>query len=256
MSELAKQLGQGDDMIMFEKLEFNRRHETIGLESDGRIHFWKTGPLYNWIQYNQTHPLTRRQLKKYELKYIKHYFECLKYEESNTIEESYIKDVYDRYIKQNGNVDAFLKFEARALLNLQDFAEHFKNYKQDKQLLQYERKQAEKELGKKIPGSWLIRNSSFNRQNDKLKSELLKKLGIKFYALSFVDQSHEIKHMLFSHFPGRGWAISGNNVIFEGKTVKPSPNETYFVCFCDMLSYILQKHQLKFSMVKNNYFNK
>jgi hypothetical protein len=232
-----------------------KRHGTVALESQGRIHFWNTEALYGWISVNKTHPITRKILDKYEIDYVEHYFKCLKFEEQMQITDNFTKTIYETFIKANGKLPDNLLFISRVVLNLQDFAEHFKNYQETDNELQFERKQAEKELNKKIIGTWLIRNSSVNRPINQKHSELLKKLGIKTFALSFVDKQGSIKHLLFGHFPGKGWAYCGNGIKFTCNSVKPNIKTKYFPCFCDLIIHILKRCDLTFEKVSTNYYS-
>lgn len=140
------------------------------------------------------------------------------------------------------------KFEtARYFMFPHDLYGHFKNYERDtsliKEFIRYERADAEKALKEsKTRGIWLLRHSSYNRDDKGTHKLKVEQYGVRYFALSFVDKLNgSIKHTLFKYTPGIGWSAK-----FAGK-------KFYHVHFVDMLNALLKNYGLEYANIKSDY---
>lgn len=242
----ARKLNESSDRITLEPLPLNetetKRHETVAMEGHGRLHLWRTSSLYEWLVNNNTHPLTRRSLNLFELAYVEAYFNFLLFEEANqTLDDN---RVYQSFIESGGELKDQELLAARALLSPYHFADHFKEYKPLPAVIRYEREQAERYLNDSCNGSWLLRYSSLNRPASQAARELIERLGIEYYAISYTVP--KIQHTLIMHRPGWGWAVI-KDVTYGERKVYPESAGGYSVCFIDLLLKTIKRLDLKFS---------
>lgn len=252
MKELATNLNESTDRITLEPLAFKNpccnTHESVALEADGRIQFWDTVSLLGWLSIKKIHPLTRRELSRYESNYVNHYHDCLVFEKDHDYDEN---ELCTKLIINEGNICNDELLAARALLTPRNFAKHFRDFSPIDDDLHFERTQAESCLKRSSLGKWLIRHSAYNRPA-KEHCELLKLLGIQYFAISFnvmKDGKKVIKHLLILHRPGWGWAKI-TDVEYTNKTVKPvfmGNTKRYYVCFLDLLLRIVKMCELRFA---------
>ncbi|KKL59417.1 hypothetical protein LCGC14_2215580 [marine sediment metagenome] len=258
MRKTATQLGESEDRITLEPLsilqETTYRHATIALAADGCIHYWDTMALFTWINSNPTHPWSRRPLAAHEIAYITHYHLCLTLEQARLINE---EDICKRFIAAEGHLEEEERLVARATLSPRNFADHFQDYPPLPEILRYERAQAKYGLDKSVIGVWLLRYSAFNRPLEISNQQLLSKLGLKYYVLSYNKANDnndnndvtvkQIHHILILHRPGHGWAHI-SDVRYANNTVIPVYyEEKYYLCFVDILLKIIQSTNLKFA---------
>ena len=250
MRENAQALEETVDRITLEPIDFDSttRHATIALEAEGRIQYWDTEALYNWITTNNKHPLLNYTLSYHELNYINHYHSCLTLEKDHPLNE---KTILDKFILSDGYIDEPERLKARAALSPRNFADHFKDFLPLENDIVYERTQAEKLLSQSTYENWLIRHSSLNRPSNPNHQQLIDRLGLQYYVISFncTEQGQKrIIHILILHRPGWGWArIRG--ITYTKHTVIPSFSglEQYDVCFTDILLRIIRSENLRLS---------
>jgi hypothetical protein len=118
-----------------------------------------------------------------------------------------------------------------------DFQEHFRSFDpKDSNSEVYERDLAEKALiNSGEIGSWLIRHSSKNRPESKDMQNYLNNFGIRYYAISYLESSSKIKHLLINKEVGVGWNFSDTEQFHT------------FTNFLECLEYILIIFDLKYS---------
>lgn len=129
----------------------------------------------------------------------------------------------------------------RCFLTITDYQSHFREFNPlDSESEQYERDLAEKALitGMKS-GLWLLRHSSKNRPQTETEVKNLRKMGIRYYALSYVDNDYKIQHVLIKQSVGLGW--HGYDKIFP--------------CFLDCLEYLLMIYDIPYSKRIDAYIN-
>ncbi len=163
------------------------------------------------------------------------------------------KAIYNNFIAAEGHLEGDALLEARAILAPRNFADHFKDYPPLLDNIRYERSQAEDHLQRSGVGHWLLRHSSLNRPSPD-HCELVKKLGLQYYAVSYNNGQKVIKHVLILHRPGWGWAIV-SNAGYTATTVHPVfvGRDTYYLCFVDILLAIIRKANLCFANQANGY---
>ncbi len=79
-------------------------------------------------------------------------------------------------------------------------------------------------------GKWLLRHSSRNRPTDINEQNRLQQLGIRYYALSYIDRNMKIKHVLITFQVGKGWY-----------------NRIWYTNFLDVLEETLLQQGLRFN---------
>jgi hypothetical protein len=120
-----------------------------------------------------------------------------------------------------------------------DFQSHFRDFNsQDSKQEAYERDLAEKALRQRGSiGSWLLRHSSLNRPVTLEARNRLKRLGIRYYAISFITPTFQIEHRLITYHIGRGF-------LFQ---------KQWFTNFLDTLEFILGFLNLSFGRWISDY---
>ena len=230
--KIAEYLDEDTDRITLESLVLNDHHSSVALETNGRVQYWDTVALHTSINSRELfncHPVTRRRLNDAEVNYINHYYKCF-----NLLQNRINVNVEEILNNLQENTEL-----ARAVLTPYDFPV-FKKYLENG-FTRFERVAAEKELAESAPGTWGLRYSSFNRTIDKKVKE---RLGLKFYAISFLNNLTIVNHVLILHQPGWGWCqitgivcktepeISINPFIDQGSPPK------YYPCFFDVLQFV------------------
>lgn len=241
-----KALNETDDRITGESLNTNHRHGIVALGAAGRLQYWDTEEIYKWIQKNPCNPQTRRDLDKYEIAYVEYYKRCLDWEKANSALSRMA--ICTLLTKLWSNEE---KMMLRAMVHPHDFAQHFEMYeKRDTDPEDYERNQAYEALSKGKAGMWLLRHSSLNRPKDEKDQEILNRMRVKMYVLSYNCKVNMcIKHLLIVHRPGHGWCHAVN-VIYENGDVRPvmSDDVDYSPCFLDILLLLVGKAKLRLNL--------
>lgn len=164
----------------------------------------------------------------------------------------FLKNNYKLYIKNRVdgksydyllNKDPYLVNLVKCYMTITDFQDHFKYYDHNNdQNMKYERTMATQALTNSRRGSWLLRHSSLNRITseqtplDEEEIDRRYRLGIKYYALSYLDYNRNIRHGLLRYEASKGWRVG--NETDEG---------TWFTNFLEALETFLQRHNLDFS---------
>jgi hypothetical protein len=236
------------DPITMEDL-VRSRFGSVALEASGRIRYWSTEALSEWLSTRPINPLTRRVLTDEELRYVKHYRRGYELEKAGKldVDESVL---YQTYIKANGHIgpngisphDHELM---RYIFTPYTLSNEFKEYRRDNSVdIKVEREGAKSDLEDKPNGTWLIRYSSYNTVHS---YEYIKKMGIRFFVFSVVHDT-EVKHYLFIHRPGRGWAMAnGGKITINENSITYSPCMTYCVCFLDLLAAFILTYNLDYN---------
>lgn len=248
----SKNLGEDIDRISLEPLPISclncKRHACIALEADGRIQYWDTKTLYEWFRIKTIHPITRTSLNIFQRLYIVHYYQSLKFEETNNINEN---EIYMKFIKADGNLSGNEIVAARAILSPQNFADHFKDYPPLHDITFYERVQAENFLATAQRGRWVLRRSSLT--HSKKNREKIDRNGLEFYVVS-AKEPENILHYLILHRPGWGWALISNIDYTDGINPRYLNNEfQYYVCFVDVLIKVMNIGKLHFTNTNKGY---
>lgn len=164
------------------------------------------------------HPVTKEVFESSTLKYIQAYAECYKLTNDVDVSPKLLKTLYHWYNRNrkagisadvlNNDTETKSAYNiVRHYLTITDFHSHFHDFNpHDSNQERYERDLAEKalKLNGRI-GTWLLRHSSYNRPNDKEKADKLKRYGIKYYAISFINRIGLIDHELIQYRVGYGW---------------------------------------------------
>jgi hypothetical protein len=229
-------------------LKDNSRFGSVALETENCIQFWNTDSIYRWICLNPINPYTRKHLSQDEINYIEHYYNGYKLEEQGLLNQNEV-ELYNLFIKTNGNVNDQQYSLMRYILNPYSFSKQFKEYlRSDETDELVERQQSIIDLYDKPDGTWLIRYSSYNYVYN---YHYIKRLGIKFFVFSVVKNGI-VSHYLILHRPGRGWTqlrsdtinITETKIIYNYDTI-------YYVCFLDLIKSFITIHKLNTNMYIN-----
>lgn len=210
------------------------------LQDIGKLSLFETENLIDLT----THPVTGEDLSIEEKTYIKFHYDCYEYTDDMILSPETLTSFFTWYDKMRkiGKEVRQLK-EApdteeafnivRFYLTATDFQSHFKEFNPlDSEQERYERDLAEKALRQgETSGLWLLRHSSLNRPVTPEAIEKLQVLGVRYYALSYIDDNGQIQHKLLTHAVGIGWK--------ESKAIFP--------CFLDCLEYTLHKYKIPYN---------
>jgi hypothetical protein len=214
------------------------------LDQELGLRFLKTDQLYKVFTNNL---YTEHTFDSAEKKFIKHYYNCLCFERKwGNI------DQYNTYTLFMSNPQKYL-FTGQAILSPSNFHEHFEHFESNDKNIKYERARATTYLENARSGTWLIRHSSLNRSRN--FQYLIEKWELEYYAITFKIEDEAPKHALFMYRPGWGWTWI-SNVDYKQGQVHPIWDkcpEKWFVCFVDLLLFMLEKLGLNLQSKTNSY---
>ena len=225
-------------------LDFHGKY--IFIFGTDRLNLFETKSMINLT----THPILGKQLCKETLQYIKSYEECYEMSKDMLLSPQVLQQFFTWYITRRKaevtveqlktNVSTYQAYNiVRLYMTATDFQDHFRNFDpENSDYERYERHLAEKALQKrKQIGTWLLRHSSYNRPNNEEDMLNLRRKGIRYYAISYIDRDNEIQHVLLIHQVGKGWKYSTN----------------WFSNFLECLEFALIKNKLPFYGRIGNY---
>jgi hypothetical protein len=199
------------------------------------------------------HPTTERKLTPEEIAYVLFHNDCYRETKNLLIDQETLNSFVNWYfdMRKGGHsmYDLAINPETKEAYNIvrffmspTDFQSHFRNFNpQNSTQETYERDLAEKALrdnGK--TGSWLLRHSSYNRPVGEENQRKLKRMGIRYYALSYISfENYQIQHDLIKYSVGKGYTI------FETKN---------FTNFMAALEYLLDIRNLSYAKRIGNYY--
>lgn len=197
-------------------------------------------------------PITQKKFSPHIINYIKFRAECYNDTRDMLLTKEILEKTFSWYenerragitvdqLKTSPETEQNYKI-VRYYMTAIDFQSHFKQFDPaDSDQERYERDLAEKALrngGRK--GLWLLRHSSYNRPGKKETIDRLRRYGIRYYALSFVDEEMEINHLLLTHQVGVGW-----NYL-----------RAWFPTFIDCLEYTLDANNISYFKRISSYIN-
>lgn len=190
-----------------------------------------------------THPILGKQLSKETIQYIKLYAECYDSTKNMPLSSQILQQFFTWYDERRKaeitveqlktDISTYQAYNiVRLYMTATDFQDHFINFNVlDSDQERYERHLAEKALNeRKRVGTWLLRHSSFNRPSNEVDRLNLWKRGVRYYALSYIDNNGQIQHILLTHQVGKGWKYSTH----------------WFSNFLDCLEFTLNKNKLPY----------
>lgn len=218
-------------------LDFHGKY--VFLLRDDQLELFETEAVKSFTE----HPITGEPLPDEVIKYIKFHVDCYDVTKDMLLSQETLRAFFNWYgeIRKSTIPIEQLKTSretqeayniVRFYMTATDFQDHFKSFdpaNSDQE--RYERDLAEKALRERAKiGTWLLRHSSYNRPVDNKVKEILKKTGIRYYALSYIDTDTQIKHVLLSHHVSKGWKYS----------------ENWFTNFLECLEFVLEHNELPY----------
>lgn len=195
-------------------------------------------------------PITGAPLSSEVLAYVKFRDQCYRYTKNISITEEVLNDIFKWYSDSRREEISILELRnspetreayniARFYMTATDFQSHFRTFNpSDSNMEKYERDLATKALlNSGIVGKWLLRHSSRNRPEEKDEQNKLLKLGIRYYALSYLETPGKIQHILITCKIGKGWNSGGR----------------WYTNFLDCLENTLAKNGLNFHSQISSY---
>ena len=231
------------------------------------VKYIKTDGLMQWLQIQETNPLTNLTFPVEELKYL--------WERINAWQ---VYGQWEPSLERMGKIVDKLK---KGSLTRQDqyiirvysgpttFADHFKRLGEeidDEEMGRLEMQAATRflESDAVLEGTWILRHSSLNRlfigQPGSVcgddQRELRKRMGITFYALSF-KRDGKIFHKLFVHRLGIGWAFTFGQSSFTPGMITWTEMDVggWSPWFFDMLDNMINYYGLRFGGNQAGYFD-
>lgn len=218
-------------------LDFHGKY--IFLSRDDQLELFETEAVKDFT----SHPITGESLPNEVLEYIKFHVNCYDTTKDMLLSPETLRSFFNWYSEsrkaQRSVKDLKTAPETAQAYNIvrfymtaTDFQDHFKSFdpaNSDQE--RYERDLAEKALRERAKiGTWLLRHSSYNRPVDNKVKEILKKTGIRYYALSYIDTDTQIKHRLLAHHVSKGWKYL----------------ENWFPNFLECLEFVLEQNKLPY----------
>lgn len=234
------------------------KYTNIVLYNGNEPQLWDTAELFKQIaNYDKTHPISGTELRSSELDYIGKIYSFMNIIKNTNHDP---QEIYKNFILNDGFLNVSEMAIARAYLNPTHFADHFKQYYQIPDIDRYERLQAIRQLSTGGLGDWVLRYSSLNHPADEKHLQLIEKLMLEYYVISFntlYGNKRVTSHLLILHQPGRGWAQI-TDVVYGDDCIYPVPPKrsklVYYPCFVDLVLALMRKYNFSLSCHIPAYF--